>query len=172
MTLNAVPSGKLVPTVANSLFQAGTISTELIGVYYVPAAEHDATGELDFGATDSAKATGDIAYVPVTSTSPASRYWGLNQTISYGGSSILSFTAGIVDTGTTLVLLATDAFKAYQSATGATLDDATGQLHTVVQMLHLADVLILRSFENLCKPIQLLVSPRLPHRLQNIFALC
>lgn len=30
--------------------------------------------------------------------------------------------SGIVDTGTTLLLLATDAFKAYQKATGATLD--------------------------------------------------
>ena len=157
MTLKTVSSGKLVPTVTDSLFQAGTISTELIGVYYVPAAEHDATGELDFGATDSAKTTGDIAYVPVTSTSPASRYWGINQTISYGGSSILSSTAGVVDTGTTLVLLAIDAFNAYQNATGATLDDATGKLHTVVQMLHFADVLIHRSFENLCEPIQLLV---------------
>lgn len=32
------------------------------------------------------------------------------------------------DTGTTLVLLASDAFAAYQKATGATLDSATGLL--------------------------------------------
>jgi hypothetical protein len=82
--------------------------------------------------------------VPITSTSPASNYWGIDQSITYGsgGESILSSTAGIVDTGTTLVLIATgsalspskylgsgadfeaspDAFQKYQKATGATLD--------------------------------------------------
>lgn len=34
----------------------------------------------------------------------------------------------LLDTGTTLVLLATEAFEAYQEATGATLDSATGLL--------------------------------------------
>jgi hypothetical protein len=37
---------------------------------------------------------------PVTSTYPASYYWGIQQTITYGTStSILTSTAGIVDTG-------------------------------------------------------------------------
>jgi cathepsin E len=40
----------------------------------------------------------------------------------------LSSTAGIVDTGTTLLLLATDAFNKYKSATGAVLDSTTGLL--------------------------------------------
>jgi hypothetical protein len=36
------------------------------------------------------------------------KYWGINQSISYGtGNTILRTTAGIVDTGTTLLLLAT-----------------------------------------------------------------
>lgn len=118
-----------MPTVTDNLAASGAISTELIGIYYVPAAESDATGELDFGATDSGKTTSDIAYVPITSTSPASEYWGIDQSVSYGGSSILSSTAGIVDTGTTLVLLATDAFDAYEKATGGTLDSTTGQYY-------------------------------------------
>lgn len=83
---------------------------------------------MTFGSTDSSKYTGSIAYVPITSTSPASEYWGIDQTVSYGGSSILKSTAGIVDTGTTLVLLATDAFDAYKKATGATEDSTTGLL--------------------------------------------
>ena len=67
--------------------------------------------------------TGQIEYVPITQTSPANRYWGIDQSISYGNNTtILSTTAGIVDTGTTLLLLATDAFQVYQQATGATLD--------------------------------------------------
>lgn len=65
----------------------------------------------------------------LTSTSPASQYWGIDQTITYGTStSILSSTAGIVDTGTTLVYIATDAYNKYVKATGAKLDSDTGLL--------------------------------------------
>jgi len=36
---------------------------------------------------------------PLTKTSPANEFWGINQAITYGSTSILSSTAGIVDTG-------------------------------------------------------------------------
>ena len=66
---------------------------------------------------------GDVNYVPITSTQPAGNYWGIDQTVSYGdNTSLLDTTAGIVDTGTTLILLASDAFQTYQSATGAKED--------------------------------------------------
>lgn len=75
------------------------------------------------------RTTGDVNFVPITSTSPASQYWGIDQTISYGSNStILDSTAGIVDTGTTLVLIASDAFQKYQKATGAKEDQTTGLL--------------------------------------------
>ena len=35
----------------------------------------------------------------LTSTYPASAYWGINESILYGSTTILSSTAGIVDTG-------------------------------------------------------------------------
>jgi cathepsin E len=85
-------------------------------------------GELTFGGTDSSKYTGSITYTPITSTSPANEYWGINQSINYGSTHILSTTAGIVDTGTTLILIASNAFSAYQSATGAVMDSSTGLL--------------------------------------------
>jgi len=37
---------------------------------------------------------------PITSTIQAGRFWGVNQTITYGSMTILSNAAGIVDTGT------------------------------------------------------------------------
>lgn len=47
---------------------------------------------------------------PVTRTFPASAYWGIDQSISYGTSTpILTTTAGIVDTGTALILIASGA---------------------------------------------------------------
>ena len=67
---------------------------------------------------------------PLTTTSPASEFWGIDQSITYGSSNtpILDKTAGIVDTGTTLILMATNAFDAYVKATGATQDQTTGLL--------------------------------------------
>ena len=56
-------------------------------------------------------------------------YWGINQDLSYGqDTSLLSGAAGIVHTGTTLLMIATDAFQAYQRATGAKMDQTTGLL--------------------------------------------
>lgn len=82
---------------------------------------------------------------------PASQYWGINQSIRYGlSTNILSGAAGIVDSGTFLVLIATgtpstktaffatrpdrahvsclDALERYRLATGAVLDQETGLL--------------------------------------------
>ncbi|EJC98896.1 acid protease [Fomitiporia mediterranea MF3/22] len=136
LTDGTVKGGQVVPTVTDNLFKQGTIPTESVGISYVPTTGSDGSasgmlnGELTFGGTDSSKITGEITYVPITSTSPASNYWGIDQSITYGnsGTQILDTTAGIVDTGTTLLYLASDAFSAYQRATGATMDQATGLL--------------------------------------------
>jgi saccharopepsin len=145
LTQQTLSSGDTIPTVTDNLISQGTISTEVIGIFYAPASESDSDGELTFGGVDTSKTTSAISYVPITSTSPASLYWGIDQSISYNGKTILSSTAGIVDTGTTLVLIASgwffscttsqrptdvlsDAYAAYQKATGGTADSTTGLL--------------------------------------------
>jgi hypothetical protein len=130
LTQGTVSGTGSVPTVVDNLFSQGTISSDSIGISYVPTTtENAANGEVTFGSHDSAKFTGEINYTPITSTEPASKYWGIDQTVTYGQDiSILGLTSGIVDTGTTLLLIATDAFKAYQKATGAKLDSTTGLL--------------------------------------------
>lgn len=101
---------------------------------------------------------GTYAVHPAT-TSPSNGFWGIDESVRYGAStSILSKTAGIVDTGkfvenlcqcpnsptfagTTLILLATDAFKKYQKATGGVMDDATGLLKiTTAQFINLQNL--------------------------------
>lgn len=62
----------------------------------------------------------------MTTTSPSSAYWGVNEAVSYNGVTILTNTAGIVDADTTLIYLATNAFNAYIKATGGVLDTTTG----------------------------------------------
>ncbi|KAH9016897.1 acid protease [Lactarius pseudohatsudake] len=127
LTKGTVEGVETVPTITDNLYQQGTTSTDSIGIFYQPstiASSLLSYGELTFGGFDELKITGNVDYVPITGTSPASNYWGIDQSITYGfnGPSILGPTAGIVDTGTTLVLIATDAFQKYQKATGATLD--------------------------------------------------
>ena len=145
-----LPSRSEVPTVTDNLFSQGTIAQNVVSVSFEPTtSDSDTNGELTFGGIDTAKFTGDIVYTPITSTSPASNYWGIDQSITYGSTSILGTTAGIVDTGTTLIMIATgvsadhahcnsitcsphlfhaDAFQKYMAATGAVPDQNTGLL--------------------------------------------
>ncbi|KAG0703299.1 aspartic peptidase domain-containing protein [Suillus ampliporus] len=121
--------GTTIATVTQNLYTQGEISEIVVSVSFEPTTStSDTNGELTFGGTDATKYTGAIAYTPLTTTSPASYYWGINESITYGSTTILSETAGIVDTGTTLILIASDAFANYQSATGATMDQTTGLL--------------------------------------------
>jgi len=96
-----------VPTVLDNLYQQKTISSEVFGVFFSPASAGDTTGELTFGGYDASKITGNINYVFTTSGFIANRYWGIDQSISYGNTSILSQTSGIVDTSLTAIMVAT-----------------------------------------------------------------
>jgi pepsin A len=111
LTYNTVPSvyNSTIPTVTDNLKSQDIIDTEALGIYFVPPSTYDSTGELTFGGYDSSKLTGGMNYVPLTTTPPASAYWGINQSITYGSSAIpiLYETSGIVDTGTSLILIAT-----------------------------------------------------------------
>ncbi|KAL4079730.1 aspartic peptidase domain-containing protein [Scleroderma citrinum] len=117
------------PTVSDNLFNQGLIAQELVGMSFAPTnPSHNTTGELIFGGVDSSKYTGTLNNVPLTNTKPAAYFWGIDESITYGSATILSGTAGIVDTGTSLILIASDAFSKYQSLTGAVQDNSTGLL--------------------------------------------
>ena len=85
MTGGTTSGGGTVPTITDNLRLQGTISQDLVGVSFVPTTEAnpDQNGELDFGAVDPRKFTGYITFVPITSTSPASSFWGIDQSITY-----------------------------------------------------------------------------------------
>ncbi|KAI6020112.1 hypothetical protein PISMIDRAFT_29263 [Pisolithus microcarpus 441] len=127
-TLTNEPTTR-IPTVTQNLYTQGEIPAEIVGVSFEPTTTDSSTnGELTFGGVDSSKYTGTLSYTPLTTTAPASYYWGVDESITYGSTTILSTTAGIVDTGTTLILIATDAYNQYQSVTGGVSDSATGLL--------------------------------------------
>jgi pepsin A len=106
LTEGVVSNVNQVPTVMDNLYSQKTISSEVLGMFFSPASGDDTTGELTFGGYDASKTTGSVNYVPITTTSPASASWGIDQSISYGNTTILSKTAGIVDSGTPTILIA------------------------------------------------------------------
>ncbi|KAJ3545680.1 hypothetical protein NM688_g5601 [Phlebia brevispora] len=140
-TLNGVASD--FPTVVDTAWSEGLIPAHAVSLSFEPTDSAPVTnGEITFGSVDSSKYQGIVTFAALTTTSPASEYWGIDQSISYDGEPILSTTAGIVDSGTTLIYIATDAYDRYQAATGATLDQTTGLLTiTEDQYNNLADLL-------------------------------
>ncbi|KAH9848590.1 acid protease [Lenzites betulinus] len=120
-----------IPTVVDNAFTQGLLSAHEIGISFAPTQSLEETnGELAFGGIDETKFTGPLTFVPITSSSPANTFVGIDQTVTYGsaGTTVLATTSGITDTGTTLLLLASDAFAIYQNLTGGVPDDATGLL--------------------------------------------
>ncbi|KAK3835590.1 MAG: acid protease [Linnemannia gamsii] len=126
-----------IPTVLDNLASQRTIPAALYGVSFQPATSmSEVNGEITFGGVDQSKFVGDITYVAITTTSPANNHWGIDASFTYGAKEILSSAAGIVDSATTRLLLASDAFHKFQDATGATLDPATGFLSITPDHYH------------------------------------
>jgi hypothetical protein len=121
-----------VPTVLDNLAESGKIPKRLFGVSFSPVTKDDGSqGSISFGDVDNEKVTGDVTYTSIPSSGPTSKFWGLQSDIKYNSSSIFSRSTaatGFLDTGTTLILLSSSGFKAYQNATGAQLDTKTGLL--------------------------------------------
>ncbi|KAG0704563.1 acid protease [Suillus ampliporus] len=120
----------LIPTIMDNALEQGLIKKRILGISFAPSTTYnDTNGAITYGGIDHALYTGKITYAPLTETYPASTYWGINVTDStYGSHTVIpQSTAGIVDTGTNLVLLADDFFAVYLDAIpGAYLDDNTG----------------------------------------------
>ncbi|KAL1676609.1 aspartic peptidase domain-containing protein [Schizophyllum commune] len=153
-----------IPTVTDNLYSQGTIPRPALGVYFAPAASDSPGGALTFGGADSSLYTGHLQKFPKTTTSPASAYWGYDQSITYGGKQILAKTAGIADTGTTLIYLPTDAYRAYMASTGAVEDQHTGLLR--MQLL-LRAVSNKRSWDTLQEDFALIPDAQLWPRSRN-----
>ena len=61
--------------------------------------ETASNGEITFGGTDTSKYTGSITFTSIPSALAADGFWGIEQSVSYGTSSLQSETTGIVDSG-------------------------------------------------------------------------
>ncbi|OCH91153.1 acid protease [Obba rivulosa] len=122
--------GECIPTVLDSAKTQGLLKNYELGISFKPTTKmEERNGVLTIGGVDDTLYVGELNYVPLTKTVPASLFVGIDQSMSYGKDKmLLNDKAGIVDTGTTLLLIASDAFQQYLDLTGAKTDDTTGLL--------------------------------------------
>ncbi|KAF7981561.1 hypothetical protein HWV62_33173 [Athelia sp. TMB] len=116
LTENTVTGVTEVPTFLDNLYSQGSISTEVLGVYYTAESgsdDDDTNGELTLGGMQTT--TGETEY-----------YWGVAvSAITYGTTSLGSGSA-IVDTGTTLIYIPSTAYTKFLTASGGKTDSSTG----------------------------------------------
>lgn len=122
---------QLVPTVTDEMIMQGIIDANITGVSLTPLTtpDFDLDGEVTFGGVDPTKFIGNFTFVPTTDIPPASTFWGIEQSVTFGDSQTVIIppgTPGIMDTGTTLLFLATPFLDTIVSLTGAVFDDPTG----------------------------------------------
>ncbi|KAG2352561.1 aspartic peptidase domain-containing protein [Suillus spraguei] len=114
-----------IPTITDCLYDQHKISRHVVGIFLRPITADRGTqwGEVTFGGIDHDSDT--------TNNPASSDYWGIDLRITYGDteiSEILGNTAGVVDSGISLIKIASDAYEKYQDKTGGIVDGATGLL--------------------------------------------
>ena len=107
LTESCVSDHQPVPTVMDNLVAQGQISKNVLGIYFVPSTEQTAQGALTFGGFDHRATRTPMHYVEATKIFSAGKFLGIEQSITYGHKTILPSNVGIIDTGTTLVMLST-----------------------------------------------------------------
>ncbi|KAF7358087.1 Aspartic proteinase [Mycena venus] len=133
-----------IPNMLQTLSCQGSIQLEAFGIFMQPTTSlNSVNGEITWGGEDTSKVSTPVfsATVPITTTSPALNYWGIDVAFLYGTTPILNVSAGIIDSGSALIYLANDAWIRYIQATGATFDFNTGLL-TVPSMDNLQNLVL------------------------------
>ncbi|KAN0080233.1 Aspartic peptidase domain containing protein [Tylopilus felleus] len=120
----------LVPTVMNNLKSKGVIAEEVFSVYISPLIGPGTTeGKLIFGDPDPDLHKGELTYIPLTNTNPASQYWGIDlSSCTYDSHTIIETPiAGFVDSGAPTILIPNNFFQVYVDAIpGAKFDTKIG----------------------------------------------
>ncbi|OBZ81714.1 Rhizopuspepsin-1 [Choanephora cucurbitarum] len=114
---NSITTVKGIKTPVDNLISQGLISQPIYGVY-LGKASNGGGGEYLFGGYDSSKFTGSLKTVPIDNSDG---YWGITVgSLTAGGKSVARSFSGILDTGTTLLLLTDSVADAVARAYGAT----------------------------------------------------
>ncbi|KAI1315953.1 hypothetical protein EDD11_010591 [Mortierella claussenii] len=120
-TIESVPG---VKTFLDNAIASGALAKPVVSVFLPSYRKNGGVGgQYLFGGIDSTKYTGDLTYINVSQQG----YWQIPMDdITYNGQSLGQSAEGIVDTGTTLVIIGTAAAKAVHSnISGAVFTPAT-----------------------------------------------
>ncbi|KAG6329951.1 hypothetical protein ID866_9138 [Astraeus odoratus] len=121
--------GEIIPTVVDSLYAQGAISSPSLGIYFTPE-NVGKSGLLSFGYVRDSVLTSPVSYVPVTGTYPASRGWGIDASIVYGNTlPLIPSGAGTLDTGSATISLPGAAFQMYMWGTRGVLHVQSGLVY-------------------------------------------
>ena len=107
LTEGCVSDDKPVSTVMDNLVAQKQISENTLGAYLVLSTERKKQGALTFGGFDHNIITTPMHYVAATNIFSAGMHLGIKQSITYGPSheNIMSSNVGIIEIGTTLIML-------------------------------------------------------------------
>lgn len=121
-----------LPTITDNLWQKKVITDNVVSLSFAPANQVGTiNGQITFGGVDSTRYNSKLTYAPLCKEWPCNSYWGVDAaSIAYGTTQLFTQTSipSIIETGLTLIYFSSDAFKKYQSATGAVMDTKTGLL--------------------------------------------
>ncbi|KAG0053845.1 1,3-beta-glucanosyltransferase [Gryganskiella cystojenkinii] len=126
LAFNTIESVSGVQTWMDSAIAAGTLAQPVVSVFLPSVRRNGGVGgQYLFGGIDSTKYTGSLTYIPVDQKG----WWQIKMDdVLFNGKSLGFNQEGIVDTGTTLVLLSDDAAAAvHKSIPGAVFHPAQGQ---------------------------------------------
>jgi len=112
-----------VKTFLDNAIAAGVLTKPVISVFLPSVRRNGGTGgEYLFGDIDTTKYTGELTYVPVSKQG----YWQIAiDGVSAGGKDLGQSSQGIVDTGTTLVIVSDAAAKAIHGTIQGSSNDPT-----------------------------------------------
>jgi len=126
LAFNQIESVKGVTTFMDNAIAAGVLAQPVVSVFLPSVRRNGGVGgQYLFGAIDSSKYTGSLTYIPVDTEG----WWQIKMDdVLFNGKSLGFNQEGIVDTGTTLVLLSDDAAAAvHKQISGSVFNPAQGQ---------------------------------------------
>ncbi|OAD67371.1 secreted aspartyl protease [Phycomyces blakesleeanus NRRL 1555(-)] len=135
LTVYNNPYGVIVPTVVTTMHRQKIIDKSIFSIYFHPVDHQDQeidriNGEITFGGVDMKRVDGNITYMPLTTNTDFQDYWAANiDSISINGKnvSIDDGLSGLLDTGSTLVLLPEPVITGIFSIVRGTRRDYSGQ---------------------------------------------
>ena len=99
------------PTLLDTLVAQDVISAPVFAIYFIPSFA-SAAGQLSFGGIDPTKNSSAFVSVRRSTKAVVDKYWSCSVSLAAGSTPIATSAPAMTDTGTTLIVVASDYFQA------------------------------------------------------------